>query len=393
MESLGQVLAENLIAQLDVPPLDNSAMDGYAVRAQDTAGASETNPVRLRVIAEVAAGYITATKVTEGTAVRIMTGAPLPAGADAVVQFEDTGQARRAKGQSQPRLEQTVTIMRAASLGRNVRQAGEDIRAGQVVVQRGTVLRPAELGVIASLGRETVSVHRRPLVAVLSTGDELVPLGQSLGPGQIYNSNGTSIAAAVARTGGLPRVLGIGRDNAEDIVPKLRQAAECDLLITTGGVSMGDFDVVRDVLAEEGQVTFWRVRMKPGKPLAFGRIAGVPHLGLPGNPVSAMVTFEMFARPAILKMLGRANYRRPAVQARLLHGARNPDRRRVYLRAHVTKQAGEYVASLTGPQGSGILTSMAGANGLAIIPEDAERVNPGDRVEVLMLDWPEDENL
>ncbi|MCL4465401.1 MAG: molybdopterin molybdotransferase MoeA [Chloroflexi bacterium] len=244
LESLGQVLAEDVFAERDVPPLDNSAMDGYAVRALDTAGASETNPVYLQVTAEVAAGYTTATKVTEGTAVRIMTGAPLPAGADAVVQFEDTGQARRAKGQSQPRLEQTVTIVRAASLGLNVRQAGEDIRAGQVVVHRGTVLRPAELGVIASLGRETVSVHRRSVVAVLSTGDELVPLGQSLSPGQIYNSNGTSIAAAVARTGGVPRVLGIGRDNAEDIVPKLRQAAECDLLITTGGVSR---DCVIDV--------------------------------------------------------------------------------------------------------------------------------------------------
>ena len=246
---------------------------------------------------------------------------------------------------------------------------------------------------LASLGLATARVHRRPRVAVLATGDELVPLGEPLGPGKIHNSNSYSIAAQVIRYGGVPLLLGIARDRKEDLVAMIRQAMQADLLITSGGVSMGDFDVVKDVLAAEGEVTFWRVRMKPGKPLAFGRIGGVPHLGLPGNPVSSMVTFEMFARPAILKMLGRTYLQKSFVEATLLEGERNRDLRRVYLRAHVEKRDGQYVARLTGPQGSGILTSMAAANGLAIIPEDVPAVKAGERVRVLMLDWPEDPTL
>lgn len=393
LEALGQVLAEDVCAQIDVPPLDNSAMDGYAVRAVDVAGAGEARPVLLRVIANLAAGQTTDVIVTEGTTVRIMTGAPLPMGADAVVQFEHTDEGGRAHPRPEAGRHETVVIHRPATPGLNVRRAGEDIRAGQIVLRQGTTLRPAEVGVLASLGYIRISVHRRPLVAVLSTGDELVPLGQPLGPGQIYNSNSYSIAAQVKRTGGIPLLLGIARDRPDDLVAKLRQGLGADLLITSGGVSMGDFDVVKDVLAAEGEVTFWRVRMKPGKPLAFGRIGEVPHLGLPGNPVSSMVTFETFARPAILKLMGRTNYRKPSVEAVLLQGAKNTDRRRVYLRAIVEKQGDQYVASLTGPQGSGILTSMALANALAVLPEDTAEVRPGDRVQVLMLDWPEDDNL
>ena len=393
LDALGQVLAEDVRAELDVPPLDNSAMDGYAVRAADTAAASEERPVVLRVIADLAAGHTTDATIVHGTAVRIMTGAPLPAGADSVVQFEHTDEGRRAQSLRETGRRETVAILRPAKPGLNVRRAGEDIRAGQLVLQRGTTLRAAEIGVLASLGYARISVHRRPLVAILSTGDELVPLGQPLRPGQIYNSNSYSIAAHVKRTGGVPLLLGIARDRPDELVAKLRQGLRADMLITSGGVSMGDFDVVKDVLAAEGQITFWRVRMKPGKPLAFGRIGNVPHLGLPGNPVSSMVTFEMFARPAILKMLGRKNYRRPSVEAVVLQGAKNTDKRRVYLRAFVTKQGNDYLASLTGPQGSGILTSMAFANALAIMPEDVVELRPGDRVRVLMLDWPEDDNL
>ncbi len=368
-------------------------MDGYAVRAADTTAADEHSPVSLRVIADLAAGYTTDIVVGPGTAIRIMTGAPLPAGADAVVQFEHTDEGRRVNPRLEPARRENVAILVPAKSGLNVRRAGEDIRAGQVVLRRGTALRPAELGVLASLGRSTALVYRRPLVAVLSTGDELVPLGQPLRPGQIYNSNSYAIAAQVRRTGGVPLLLGIARDLPEELIARLHEARRADLLITTGGVSMGDFDVVKNVLASEGEVTFWRVRMKPGKPLAFGRIGPTPHLGLPGNPVSAMVTFEMFARPAILKMMGKGNYRKPSVRATLEQGARNTDGRRVYLRAYVRKVGDDFVASLTGPQGSHIATSMTGANGLAILPEDAAEVRPGERVQVLMLDWPEDENL
>ncbi len=393
LEALGQVLVDDVRAAFDVPPLDNAAMDGYAVRAEDTQGASPERPVTLRVIADLAAGYTSDRTVERGTAIRIMTGAPLPTGADAVVQFEHTDEAGRGRAETSGGPPESVTIYRAAAPRLNVRDAGEDIRAGEIVLRRGTVLRPAEIGVLASLGHATVRVHRRPRVAVLATGDELVPVGEPLAPGKIYNSNSYSVAAQVMRYGGVPVLLGIARDRRDELVAKVRQALTADLLITSGGVSMGDFDVVKDVLAAEGEVTFWRVRMKPGKPLAFGRIGGVPHLGLPGNPVSSMVTFEMFARPAILKMLGRTNWHKPTVEATLADGERNRDLRRVYLRAHVVKQDGQYVAHLTGPQGSGILTSMAYANGLAVIPEDVPEVRPGDRVQVLMLDWPEDVNL
>ena len=390
LESLGQVLAAPVRADFDVPPLDNAAMDGYAVRAADTQGASRERPLVLRVIGDLAAGYTTTKTVEPGTAIRIMTGAPLPAGADAVVQFEDTDEGAQGKSEIAGKHRVQVEVYKEAKPRLNVRDAGEDIKAGEVVMAAGTTLRPAEIGVLASLGRATVSVHRRPRVAILSTGDELVAVGEPLAPGKIYNSNSYSMAAQVIKYGGVPVLLGIARDRKDDLVDKVRQAMEADLLLTSGGVSMGDFDVVKDVLAAEGEVTFWRVRMKPGKPLAFGHIGGVPHLGLPGNPVSSMVTFEMFARPAILKMLGKTNWRKPTLEATLLDGARNSDLRRVFLRARVEKRDGTYVASLTGPQGSGILTSMAFANALAIIPEDVPAVRPGDRVQVLMLDWPED---
>lgn len=392
LEALGQVLTEDIRAEFDIPPLDNSAMDGYAVRAEDTAGASEEHPVTLKVIGDLAAGYTTTEEVTPGTAIRIMTGAPVPRGANAVVQFEHTDEGRGNQGDDGGK-RTMVQVFRAARLQANIRGAGEDVRRGEVVLKKGTVLRPAEIGVAASLGLRTLPVHRRPKVAILATGDELVPLGEPLGPGKIYNSNSYSVAAQVKRYGGIPVLLGIARDKTDDLVAKVRQAADADMLITSGGVSVGDFDVVKDVLAMEGEVSFWRVRMKPGKPLAFGRIGRVPHLGLPGNPVSSMVTFEMYARPAIYKMLGRTNWRKPTVEATLLDGARNSDGRRVFLRAFVEKRDGEYFARLTGPQGSGILTSMAAANGLAIIPEDRPAVSPGDRVQVMMLDWPEDELL
>jgi len=393
LDSLGQVLAENICSDIDVPPLDNSAMDGYAVRSEDTRGASKQSPRLLRVIDTVPAGSIARREVEAGTAIRIMTGAPVPRGADSVVMFEDTDETER---QGCP---EEIGILRKVEAGLNIRRAGEDIARGSTVLRRGTVLRPSEAGVLASLGRAAVRVIRRPVVAILATGDELVDLGKPLPAGKIYNSNTYSLAALVRHYGGVPRILGIARDSESSVVAGLHRGLDADMLITTGGVSAGDYDVVKDVLAKQGEIAFWTVKMKPGKPLAFGIIKGktgageaksIPHLGLPGNPVSSMITFELFGRPAMLKMMGKKNLAKPVIEAVAESSVMNRDRRRIFTRAVVEKREGQYFARLTGPQGSGILTSMASANGLMIIPEDRSVVSPGDVVEVMMLDWSEE---
>jgi len=391
LECLGRVLASDIHSTIDIPPMDNTAMDGYAVQAESTAGAGKASPVILRVIGEVAAGYLTAEKVTPGTAIRIMTGAPIPKGADAVVQFEDTDEEKR-RARNEPLTD--IGILREAEKGLNIRRAGEDIASGSLVLKKGTLLRPQEIGVLASLGCDVVPVIRRPVVAILATGDELVEPGKPLSPGKIYSSNTYSLAAQVTRYGGIPQILGIARDDVRALEDKIKQARDADMLITSAGVSVGDYDMVKDVLASHGEIAFWTVRMKPGKPLAFGLMhlgrKPVPHLGLPGNPVSSMITFEQFARPAILKMLGRKNLDKPTVRARSENRVVNTDGRRVYARVKVRKEAGEYIASLQGPQGSGILTSMAQANGLMIVPEDAPSVEAGDEATVQMLDWDEE---
>ncbi len=363
-------------------------MDGYAVQAQSTAGASPTSPRVLRVIGEVAAGYITKEEVRPATSIRIMTGAPVPKGADAVVQFEETDEEKR-KSTGKPLSE--IIILRQVERGTNIRVAGEDIASGSLVLNAGMVLRPQEIGVLASLGREVVRVIRRPLVAILATGDELVDIKDPLPPGKIYNSNTYSLAAQVIRYGGVPKILGIAKDNIKALEDKIKQARDADLLITSAGVSVGEYDVVKNVLARLGEVTFWTVRMKPGKPLAFGVLRlgkkRIPHLGLPGNPVSSMIAFEQFARPAILKMLGKKDYAKPTIQAKSESRVDNKDRRRVFARVRVTKREGQFFARLVGPQGSGILTSMAQANGLLIVPEDKPGIEVGDEVQVQMLDW------
>jgi len=378
VEALGRVLAEDVHSDLDIPPHSNSAMDGYAVLAADTIGAGPESPRRLRVIGDLAAGYVTETQVTPGTVIRIMTGAPVPPGADAVVRFEDTEK----EGE-------WVDILAEVPVGKNVRLAGEDVRKGELVLRRGSRIRPQEVGMLAALGHKQVLVTRRPRVAILATGDEVVEIDAPLAPGKIRNSNSYSNAAQVIRCGGVPVLLGIARDQVEDLTQKIQAglAQKVDLFLTSGGVSVGDFDVVKEVLAAEGDMTFWRVRMKPGKPFAFGQIGGVPLLGLPGNPVSAMVSFELFARPAIFKMLGLEEWRRPTVEATLMNEAKRKDERRHYWRVRVQPEGGEYRAYLTGEQGSGILSSMVQANGLAVIPEEWSDVSAGSRVKVMMLDW------
>ena len=384
LDALGQVIAEDIVAPFDIPPLDNTAMDGYAVRAADTTGATEQSPRSLRVIADLAAGYVMDTAVGPGEAVRIMTGAPIPPGADSVVPFEETDEMLREPGQAATK-SAIVQVFKAAAPGANLRYRAEDISHGQTVISAGRVVRPSEVGVLASVGLDSVPVYRRPVVAILSTGDEVTAPGNPLTPGHIYDANAHGIAAMVRKCGATPRLLGIARDTVEDLTAHIRAGLDADMLVTSAGVSRGDFDVVKDVLAREGAIDFWTVCMRPGKPLAFGAFNApggrrVPHLGLPGNPVSSMVSFELFGRPAIFKMLGRDDWQRPVVRAITTERIVNVDARRFYGRCIVTqREDGRFYASLTGPQGSGILTSMSAANALTVIPETVDVVSPARR--------------
>ena len=402
LEALGRVLAEDVYADVDIPPHANSSMDGFAVRAADTAGAGRQSPVRLRVVGDLPAGYVSQVDVTPGTAVRIMTGAPVPPGADAVVRVEDTAAAGEPLPQPLPceGRGEWVDVFTTVPVGEYVRPAGEDVRRGELVLRKGTLTRPQEVGMLATLGRKEVLAIRRPRVAILATGDEVVEIDAPLAPGKIRNANSYSNAAQVLQCGGIPVMLGIARDQVQELTERIRAglAQGVDLFLTSGGVSVGDFDVVKNVLAAEGEIHFWRVRMKPGKPLAFGRLSplpalpslppreSVPLLGLPGNPVSVMVAFEMFARPAILKMRGLTAWERPTVVATLMEEVKHKDDRRHYLRARVEKYEGGYRAHLTGEQGSGILSSMVKANALAIIPEEWTHAPAGARVRVMLLD-------
>ena len=388
LKSLGQVLSEHVVSHLDVPPHDNSAMDGYAVQADDTKGASPSAPRILQVIGVVAAGSVSTRPVEPGNAIRIMTGAPIPPGADTVVPYEDTDEPVR-KGRL-PSFPFRIGILRQTPVDSNIRRAGEDVPKGGRLLDKGAEIRPSHVGVLASIGQRVVSVVRRPRVAVLATGSELVDIGQPLKPGQLYASNAYSLAAYVQDCGGVPKILGVAQDEVSALAEKIRQGLDTDLLITSGGVSQGDYDIVKDVLSQEGEITCCTVRMKPGEHLAFGALKTssgrrVPHLGLPGNPVAAMITFELFARPAIFKLMGKKNGIRPTIQCIMEDSVNNKYGRRIYSRVRVAERDGQCFARLTGPQGSGILTSMAQANGLAIISEDITRVQEGDRVPVMLL--------
>ena len=378
--ALNRVLAEDIVAAYDIPPHANSAMDGYAVRVEDTAGAREDAPRKLRVAGQLAAGYTRDAPFEPETAIRIMTGAPIPPGVNAVIPFEET--TRDGDG---------ILVTRRYPHDANIRAAGEDVHAGETVLTRGAVLRPQEIGMLAAMGQTSVAVVRRPRVAVLSTGDEVVDVSEPLAPGKIRDANGYSVAAAVVKYGGVPLRLGIARDRVEELTAKIREglAQRADLFVTSGGVSVGDFDVVRQVLAAEGEIAFWRVRMKPGKPLAFGTIQGVPLLGLPGNPVSALMSFELFGRAALLKMQGKTRLTKPTIEATLVDEIKRKDNRRHYVRVRLETRGGETFAHLTGDQGSGILLSMVRADGIAIIPEDWTHADAGTRVRVMMLDWAE----
>jgi molybdopterin molybdotransferase len=390
LEAQGQVLSEDLIASFDIPSLANSAMDGFAVRAEDVVGASEDSQVELSVIGKVAAGELPDRPVTAGTAIRIMTGAPVPDGADAVVPFEDTDELERTD-------RSVIGIRLDAKLDENVRPPGEDVRSGEVVLAKGSTLGPSEIGVAASLGLGEVSVIRRPVVSIVATGDELLEPGQEHKPGFVYNSNTFSIAASVSKYGGTPRIVGTARDTIESLNEALSEALDgADMVITSAGVSKGDYDVVKDVLEQRGEIALWSVRMRPAKPLAFGSLTSddgrkVPHLGLPGNPVSTMVAFEQFGRPSIRLMLGLQVLDKPIIHATLDDAVENHDGRRVYARVVVYRdEDGHYRARSTGSQSSNVLTTMILANGLAICPDDVTRREAGEVVAVQMLDWPDE---
>ncbi|HEV2009499.1 MAG TPA: gephyrin-like molybdotransferase Glp [Candidatus Limnocylindria bacterium] len=374
LDTLGAVLAEDIVADRDVPPFRNSAMDGYAVRGADVA----TAPATLRVTGDIAAGATPTGGVRAGEAMRIMTGAPMPDGADTVVRVEDTDNGTDA-----------VTVTAATTPGTSVRAAGEDLKNGETILRRGTLLRAAEIGVLATLGRKTVTVVRRPRIAVLSTGDELVELDQALEPGQIRDANRYSLTSAARAAGATPVPLGIARDNANDLRRALRDAAaQADIIVTSGGVSVGDHDHVKPVVDELGSMDFWSIAIRPGRPLAFGEIDGTLIFGLPGNPVSALLGFELFVRPALLKMAGRRLLHRPRVTATLDDTLDTPPGLRVFARGIYDPRTG--TVRTTGPQGSGILRSMALANSFIEVPETVQHLDRGAAVTVIRTDLPED---
>jgi molybdopterin molybdotransferase len=378
-DALDRVLALPAVSPITIPAWDNSAMDGYAVRASDVESASTEAAVALPVLETIAAGAFPSRPLPPGSSMRIMTGAPLPEGADTVVRVEDTDGGTA-----------TVIVRNARDAHKNIRYRGEDIREGTQVIEAGTPVYAAQIGVLASIGYAEVEVYQRPRVAIMTSGDELVDLDRfdEVRAGRkIVSSNSYTLEALVRAAGGIPVSLGTARDDPEDIRARLERAASCDLIVTSAGISVGEFDHLRRVLDEMGvELKFWRVRMRPGAPLGFGLLRGKPWIGLPGNPVSTMVTFDLFVRPALRKMAGHERlFRRPvrvileepvSIGARLTH----------FLRATIRPDdTGQLLARLTGPQGSGILTSMARAEALLIIPEERPRVEAGESVHAFLL--------
>lgn len=380
-DAAGMVLAEDAVSPLDIPAHTNSAMDGYATRADDVRGASADAPVRLRVVEVIPAGRFPTRSIGPGECARIFTGAPLPAGADGVIRQEDTDQGA-----------ETVTIRSGRDAGVNIRRAGEDLTRGAVALPAGTALGPAHLGVLASIAVSAPVVVRRPRVAILGSGDEIVDVDRPeeiLSGRKVASSNTHTLIALVREAGGVPLNLGIAADTPASLRAHLAAAAEADLLVTTAGISVGEHDHVRDVLAEMGgELRFWKLRMRPGAPVGFGRVLSIPWIGLPGNPVSTMVTFELFVRPAIRRMAGHALPFRRAVPVRAAERITLGPRLQHFLRAVVTETGAGTEARLTGPQGSGILTSMVRANALLVVPEGQHDTPPGAELRAIRLDDP-----
>ena len=377
LASLGRVLAEPIPALFNIPPWPNSSMDGYALRSRDTHEANPGNPVALEVVGTIPAGSVAGQPLRTGQVFRIFTGAPLPDGADSVIPQEEV-QVQDGR----------IRLARKVAEGEYVRPRGEDLTAGETALEVGQAIGPAQIGLLATLGRSRVLVFRRPRVAILSTGDEVVDLGGEVTQGKIPNSNSYAVMAQVLEAGGEPINVGVARDSRESIEERLRWGLSADVLVSSAGVSVGDYDVVRDALRRLGaELHLWQVAMRPGKPITFGSIGGRPIFGLPGNPVSAMVTFELFVRPALRKMSGHTALHRPQIHARSLSPIPNPGSRRGYLRVTVSVVGGESGARLTGNQGSAVLTSMVSADGLAVVPPDTT-IPAGGTVPVILLKPP-----
>ena len=374
----GCVVAEDVVAPADLPGFDNSAMDGYAVRADDVAHATRDSPVVLPVTGDVAAGPASPLHVMPGVCVRIMTGAMIPAGADTVVPVEHTD-----GGVAQ------VAISRPAPVGQHIRRAGDDVRAGETILPAGTHLGAAQIGLAAATGRARLLVRPRPRVVVVSTGSELVEPGEPLSPGRIADSNSPALTAAAAEAGAIAYRVGIVPDDPRQFLATLEdQLVRADVLVTSGGVSVGAYDVVKEVLSRLGTMQFDEVAMQPGKPQGFGTIGpdATPVFGLPGNPVSALVSFEAFVRPALRRMLGATPIERPRVRAAVTEPLRSPPGRRSFLRVCLEVRDGVYVVRPVSGAGSHLLAGMARANALAVVPEDVEEVPAGGAVEVLVLE-------
>jgi len=383
-EVLDRVLAEDVTSPIDLPAWDNSAMDGYAARAVDVENAGAQHSVTLAVVESVPAGQFPTKPIGPGQVTRIFTGAPLPAGADTVVRQEDTAPA-------EPGM---ITVVTGRDARKNVRHRAEDIRKGEVVLGGGTPLGPAQLGVLASIAHASPLVHDAPRIAFMGSGDEIVDLDRAddiLSGRKVATSNSYTLQALIRRTGGIPVDLGLARDTKESLRDHLAGARGADLLVTTAGVSVGEHDFVREVLTElGGEIKLWRIAMRPGAPVGFGLLGGTPWIGLPGNPVSAMVTFELFVRPAIRRLLGHRLPFRRTVPVCVGEPITLGPKLRHFLRAVVNPEGpgGALTARLTGPQGSGILTSMARANALLIVPEDRPAVAAGETLPALLLDDP-----
>jgi molybdopterin molybdotransferase len=378
MDAHGCVLTEDVVAPAPLPGFDNSAMDGYAVRASDVATAGEGSPVVLPVTGDIAAGPVSPLRVQPGVCVRIMTGAMLPAGADAVVPLEwtDGGVA-------------SVTIRRAPAVGAHIRRSGEDVAAGETVLTAGTHLGAAQIGLAAAVGRSRLVVRPRPRVVVVSTGTELVEAGEPLTPGRITDSNSPALTAAAIEAGAIAYRVGIVPDDPRQLADTLEdQLVRADMLVTSGGVSVGAYDVVKEVLSRLGTVSFEKVAMQPGMPQAFGTIGpdSTPVFGLPGNPVSALVSFEAFVRPALRTMLGASPVRRPQVRAVTTKPLTSPRGKRSFLRVWLEVKNGAHVATPVSGPGSHLLAGMARANALVVLPEDVESVERGGQVDVLVLE-------
>jgi molybdopterin molybdotransferase len=380
----GRVLAQPVTSELDLPPFDNSSMDGFAVRAADVSAATTGEGVRLSVIADIPAGKVVDITVSTGEAARIMTGAPLPAGADAVAPVEITDFQARQPGTPAPRY---VHVNQPVSSGENIRPKGQDVRKGDHVLAAGIRLRPQDIGFRAMLGVTRVPVHHVPRVAVFSTGDELVPIGEPLSPGKIHDANTYALVALIKQYGSEPISLGIIPDELAAVQACLDQAValQVDLILSSAGVSVGAFDFVRHVVEQRGKLEFWRVNMRPGKPLTFGHYQGIPYVGLPGNPVSAFIGFEVFVRLALHKLSGVSSRIRPTQKVILLEAIES-DGRESFLRAIVNFNGEEWQARLTGHQGSGNLHSLVQANALLLLPSGVKSLPIGAEVHAWLFD-------